>query len=110
MWNLGTTQDGLGYAGLFAGNFSFLLSIIIGIIATYFVFQVASKMGGGLFGSVLWFVGYGMVLIVLGSISIALEPWVPEVWIQITHTVFFALGFVFLAVGANKLLRGINNY
>jgi hypothetical protein len=46
------TNDAVAYASLFAGNFSLLLSIVIGIIATGIVFRAAKKMGGGLFGVV----------------------------------------------------------
>jgi hypothetical protein len=100
-------NDGFGYASIFAGNFSLLLSIIIGIIATVLVFRAARKMGGGLFGSVLNYIGIGMLLIVLGTIATVIDPWFTVFWFSIVSTVFFATGYIFMVVGANKLLRGI---
>ena len=109
MWDTKIAEGGIVYASKFTGDFSFLLSIVIGVIATFFVFKVARKMGGGLFGKVLSYVGFGMVLIIVGTISIALESFVPEIFVTITHNMFFALGFIFLAIGADKLLKGITN-
>ncbi len=104
------SNDGFAYATVFTGDFSILLSIVIGIIATYFVFRSAKKMGGGLFGSVLNYIGIGMVLIVLGTISVVLGTWLLlGVWASAINTIFFALGYIFMVIGANKLLKGIIN-
>jgi hypothetical protein len=99
--------DGIAYASFFTGSLSFLLSIIIGVIATYFIFRSATKMGGGLFGSVLNYIGIGTALIVFGAISILFLPVALGGWVFFARTVFFAIGFIFLAIGAEKLLRGI---
>lgn len=101
------SNDGFAYASIFAGNFSLLLSIVIGIIATYLVFRVAQKLGGGLFGSVLNYIGVGMLLIVLGTISTLADSWFTGLWFNISSIAFFATGYIFMVVGANKLLRGI---
>lgn len=100
-------EDSIAYASIFVGNFSILLSIVIGCIATAYVFRAAHKMGGGLFGLVLYYIGIGMVLVVLGTISIVLAPWISASMLRMLHTVCFSLGFVFMVLGANKLLRGI---
>lgn len=101
------SDGGVGYASLFAGNFSLLLSIVIGIIATIYVFRAGSKMGGGLFGLVLNYVGTGMIFIVLGTATMFVDFWFSAIWFNIINTVFFAFGYIFLVVGANKLLKGI---
>lgn len=107
--SLPISDDGFAYASLFAGNFSLLLSIVIGAIATFFVFRAAKKMGGGLFGSVLNYIGIGMTLIVFGTISTIVDSWLSEFWFNVISTACFALGYVFMVVGANKLLKGIMN-
>lgn len=99
--------DGIIYASVFAGDFSLLLSIVIGIVATFFVFRAASRMGGGLFGTVLNFIAGGMVFVVLGSVSIFLENWFPDAWFGVINTALFATGYILMVVGANKLLKGI---
>jgi hypothetical protein len=107
--NASISSDGVAYASIFAGNFSLLLSILIGIVATVIVFRAAKKMGGGLFGFVLNYIGMGMGLVVLGSLVSVLNPWIPSLWLNIANTVFFAIGYIFMVIGANKLLKGIIN-
>src|SRR3989344_2736912 len=102
-------DDGFAYASVFAGNFSLLLSIIIGIIAIFIVFRAAKKLGGGLFGSVLNYIGIGVSLIVLGTISTIVDPWYTGFDFNIASTVFFAMGYIFAVIGANKLLKVIMN-
>lgn len=106
-WDIPVANDNYAFASLFTGNLSMLLSIVIGIIATYLVLRAASKMGGGLFGSVLNYIGYGMSLVIIGTISVTLDPWISDIWLRLIHTTFFALGYILMVVGANKLLKGI---
>jgi ABC-type spermidine/putrescine transport system permease subunit II len=73
--DMAISNDEVAYASVFAGDLSLLLSIVIGLIATYFVFRAAKKMGGGLFGSILNYIAIGMVLVVIGTISIFLNNW-----------------------------------
>lgn len=100
-------SNDFAFASLFAGNFSILLSLVIGSIATSLVFRAAQKMGGGLFGSVLNYIAVGMVMIILGTLSVVLEPWLVDLWLGVINTIFFSLGYIFMVVGANKLLKGI---
>ena len=102
-------NDSFAYASVFAGNFSLLLSIIIGIIATFIVFRAAKKLGGGLFGSVLNYIGVGVSFIVLGTIATVVDPWYMGFGFNIVSTVCFAIGYIFAVIGANKLLKGIMN-
>jgi len=101
--------DGVAYASVFTNNFSVLLSIIIGITATILVFRSAKKLGGGLFGSILNYIGIGMAFVVLGTLAVALGVWLPDFWLGIVNTVCFSVGFIFMVIGANKLLKGIMN-
>jgi hypothetical protein len=50
-----------------------------------------------------------MLLIVLGTISTVIDPWLSDLWFNVTSTVFFAIGYIFMVIGANKLLKGIMN-
>ena len=108
-WSGSLSSNDIAYASVFAGNFSLLLSIVIGIIATSLVFRSAKKLGGGLFGSVLNYIGVGMLFIVLGTIFTVADPWFMDFWINMISTTCFALGYIFMVVGANKLLKGIMN-
>ena len=48
-----------------------------------------------------------MIFIVLGTASMVVDIWFSAIWFNIINTVFFAFGYIFLVVGANKLLKGI---
>lgn len=102
-------DDGIVYASMFTGDFSLLLSIVIGIIATVLVFRSAKKMGGGLFGHILNYIGFGTLFIVMGSLTVFLSPWFAELWLRVFSTLFFAFGYIFMVIGANKLLKGLMN-
>jgi len=106
-WDVPQSSDGIAYASIFAGNFSLLLSILIGIIANVIIFRAAKRLGGGLFGSVLNYIGIGVSFIVLGTIATVVNPWFISFWFNITSTVCFAVGYIFTVIGANKLLKGI---
>lgn len=103
------SSDEVAYASIFAGDFSLLLAVVIGVIATFFVFRAAKKMGGGLFGSVLNYIALGMFLVVLGTVSSFTDRWLNVVWFNVINTVCFAAGYIFMVIGANKLLKGIMN-
>lgn len=108
-WSAPLPGDGVAYASIFAGNFSLLLSIVIGIIAVFIIFRAARKLGGGLFGSVLNYIGIGVSLIVLGTLATIADPWFAGSGFNVASTACFALGYIFSVVGANKLLKGIMN-
>lgn len=101
--------DEIAYFSVFAGDFSLLLSTVIGIVATFFVFRAAGKMGGGLFGSILNYIAGGMVFVVLGAVSMFIDDWFPGLWFGVINTALFATGYILMVIGANKLLKGIIN-
>jgi hypothetical protein len=107
IYNVPVSNDEFAYASVFAGNFSLLLSIVIGIIATILVFRAAKKLGGGLFGLVLNYIGFGMSFVALGTLFSVLSPWFEGFWFDVISTTFFATGYIFMVLGANKLLKGI---
>lgn len=100
-------RDQFAYASFFAGNFSLLLSIVIGIIAAFLVFRAAKRLGGGLFGIVLNFIATGMLLIVIGTVSTFSNPWFGGFWSNVISTASFAAGYILTVIGANKLFKGI---
>lgn len=108
-WYVPQSEDNYAYASIFAGNFSLLLSIVIGAIATVIVFRAARKLGGGLFGAVLNYIGIGMMLIVFGTIATVVGPLFTGFWLNLVSTICFAIGYIFTVIGANKLFKGIMN-
>jgi hypothetical protein len=108
-WDMQIPDDGYAYASAFTGGLSLLLSIVIGMIATFIVFRAAKKLGGGLFGSVLNYIGIALGLVVLGTIATIVNPWVTGFGFNIVSTVFYTLAYIFTVIGANKLFKGIMN-
>jgi hypothetical protein len=108
-WEVPASDDGVAYASIFVGNFSLLLSIVIGLIATALVFRSARKLGGGLFGLVLKYISIGMLFVVLGAAFTFVNSWFIGLWFNIISTALFALGYIFMVIGANRLLKGIMN-
>lgn len=102
-----STLDPVAYYLVYVRSFSFLIALVIGIIASVLVIQSARKMGGGLFGSVLNFMGLGMLAVVLGTISVGASDWLPVGWASLVHTVLFSSGYILMVLGAHKLLKGI---
>jgi hypothetical protein len=100
-------MDTIAYASSFVSSLSLGLAIIIGIAASILVFRAAHKMGGGLFGSVLGYMGAGMIIVVVGTLSVVFSAWLPSAWVTLIHTVLFSIGYICMVLGANKLYRGI---
>ena len=99
--------DSVSYLSFFSINFSLLLSIVIAICATFFIFMSARKMHGGLFGATLNLLGFGMFNITLATISIAIASLLGE-WFELVNMTFFVAGFVCVVLGAQKLIKGIS--
>lgn len=100
-------MDTIEFASSFVSGLSLWLAIIIGLVASVLVFRAAHKMGGGLFGSVLNYMGVGMIIVVVGTLSVALSTWLPGAWVTLTHTILFSTGYICMVLGANKLFKGI---
>lgn len=100
-------MDTITFASNFVSQLSIWLAIIIGLTASILVLRAAHKMGGGLFGSVLNFIGIGMIIVVIGTLSVVLATWLPPAWINLIHTVLFSLGYICMVLGAHKLFKGI---
>jgi hypothetical protein len=100
-------MDTISYASGFVSQLSTWIGVIIGIIATVLVFRSSGKMGGGLFGSVLNLFGLGMVMMILGTLSVIFSNWIPVAYLEISRMVVFSTGYVLMVLGAQRLLKGI---
>ena len=100
-------MDSITFASNFVSGLSLWLAIVIGLVASILVLRAAHKMGGGLFGSVLNFMGIGMIIVVVGTLSVALSAWLPGAWLSLIHTTLFSIGFICMVLGAHKLFKGI---
>lgn len=100
-------MDTIQVASNFVSTLSVGLAVIIGVVATILVLQAANKMGGGLFGSVLNYIGIGMAVVIVATLTVFFSAWLPGSWVSLTHTVLFSIGYICMVLGANKLYKGI---
>lgn len=81
-------------------------TLIVAIVTTAMVWIGGQKMRGGIFGNVLTFFSIGMTCI-LGAIAVGL-PWlagIPGVYLTSARGSLYIIGFIFMGVAANKLLK-----
>lgn len=82
--------------------------LIIAFATSAMVWNLGRKMHGGVFGSVLAFFSVGMTLVFLGFIINA--PWfqsVDQLYLKVTQDSLSIIGYIFMGVAANKLLKVI---
>lgn len=88
----------------FVNSLSLWGAVIIGLVASIMVLMNAKKMQGGMFGGVLKYFGIGMFLVVLGFLAVVVPPWADGNVIMRVHDLAFVIGYIFMAMGAKKLL------
>lgn len=87
----------------FNGSYTLWTAIIIGVVASVLTLLNAKKLGGTI-SQVLWFLGGGMLLVVLGFLSVVVA-WAPEATQAIVHDILFIVGYILMALGGLRLYR-----
>ena len=88
----------------FSNSISLWIAIAIGAVATFMVFRIANRIGGGVLRVVYNYFAVGMLLITGASIIIVLPAWAPSFVVSRTHDMILILGFGIMVYGAKKLL------
>lgn len=88
----------------FVNSVSLWVAIAVGIIASLMVLRGASKIGGGVLGTVYKYIGVGMLVVVLGFVAVVVPAWASEFVVGRTHDVLFIVGYLIMALGAQKML------
>ena len=88
----------------FTGSITLWIAIIIGAIASVSVIRYGVVMKGSNVGIILSYVGIGMLLIVLGFLSVVIA-WAPTQTQKITHDLLFITGYVVMLMGALRLKK-----
>lgn len=94
-------QEGAG-PETFEGSETLWIAIIIGITASVLTLFNASRLSGTKPASILWPIGFGMMFVVLGFISVVVA-WVDSATQKLVHDVFFIIGYLLMGWGAVKL-------
>ena len=85
--------------------YSFLSVILIGAITSIIVLVNAKKMSGGIFGDALGYFGVGM-LVMLAGITVSLGvAFFSEETIGIVGNLFYIIGYILMAIAADKIRK-----
>lgn len=86
-----------------APRLSLWSAIIVAFAASVMVFVNARSMKGGIFGTVLNYFAAGMVLILGSFIVVSLNVFGSEGFAKTVNNILFILGYIIMALAANKL-------
>jgi len=84
------------------------IAIVLGVLASIYVFILAIRMGGGGIANTLLLYGAGMLSVVTSLLSVT---WLKEfmaAYAGIAHDMFFIIGFILMVLGSRKVSRLIS--
>ena len=84
------------------------IAIVLGILASLYVFVLSMRMGGGGIASTLVLYGAGMLSVVISLLSVT---WLKEYLggiAGICHDSFFIIGFILMVFGSRKVSKLIS--
>lgn len=83
-------------------------TLIIAFVTSGMVWVGGRTMRGGVFGKVLTYFSIGMTLVFFGFLTEV--PWVQgfsPLYLKLAHSSLYLLGYIFMGLAANKLLRTV---
>lgn len=86
-----------------APRLSLWSAIIVAFAASVMVFVNARSMKGGVFGTVLNYFAVGMVFILGSFVVVSLNIFGSEGFAKTANNILFILGYIIMALAANKL-------
>jgi hypothetical protein len=84
------------------------IAIVLGILASIYVFVLAMRMGGGGIAKTLLLYGAGMLSVVVSLLSVT---WLKEFmggYAGVAHDTFFIIGFILMVFGSRKVSQLIS--
>lgn len=84
-------------------------AIIVAFVTSVMVWWGGRQMHGGVLGKVLVYFSIGMTLIFLGFVAGTplVDTLMSALYLQIAHDSLFIVGYIFMGLGASKLLKTI---
>ena len=82
-------------------------ALVVALVTSIVVFRNARKMKGGVFGKVLNYFGFGMVVVLIGHIVDAHPSLVPVENVSTIDNTLFIIGYILMAIAATKMARAI---
>ncbi len=84
------------------------IAIVLGIIASLYVFILSIRMSGGAIAGTLLLYGGGMLSVVVSLLSVTwLKSFMAD-YAGVAHDMFFIIGFVLMVLGSRKVSRLIS--
>jgi len=79
------------------------IAIVLGILASLYVFVLSLKMGGGAYAGSLLLYGIGMLSVVISLLSVTWLKSVMGGFAGVSHDSFFIIGFILMVIGSRKV-------
>jgi hypothetical protein len=95
-------EDDTVAVATFVGSYTLWAAIIIGIIASLATLFYANQLKGGVVGTSLTLFGVGMLLVVLGFLTVVIS-WTDADTQKVVHDLAFILGYILMLSGAFRL-------
>lgn len=81
------------------------IAIVLGILASLYVFVLSLRMGGGAVAGTLLLYGFGMLSVVVSLLSVTWLKTTMGGYAGIAHDMFFIIGFILMVQGSRKVSR-----
>ena len=79
------------------------IAIVLGILASLYVFTLSFRMGGGAYAGTLLLYGIGMISVVISLLSVTWLKSVMGGFAGVSHDSFFIVGFILMVIGSRKV-------
>jgi len=85
--------------------YSVASAVALGIVTSVVIIINGRRMKGGVFGSALKYLGVGMLIVILGTISSFHFSFIPTYLQGVLPSVLNTIGYIIMAVAANNILK-----
>ena len=79
------------------------IAIVLGILASLYVFALTLKMGGGAYAGALLLYGIGMISVVVSLLSVTWLKSTMGGFAGVSHDSFFIIGFILMVIGSRRV-------
>ncbi len=84
------------------------IAIVLGILASLYVFTLSLKMGGGAYAGSLLLYGVGMLSVVVSLLSVTWLKTFMSGFAGVSHDSFFIIGFILMVLGSRRVSNAIS--
>lgn len=85
--------------------YSLISAVVLGIVTSIVVIINGRRMKGGIVGGALNYLGIGMFIVLVGSVSVFFPAYIPAYFQGVLPNILNTIGYVVMAIAASKLLN-----